>query len=262
MKTLVLRGARRIAPDAPPLLCAPLTARDSAALPRQAAEIAAQQPDLIEWRLDAFDALYDSGVMLESLFILRESVGDMPILLTCRSPREGGSRPDLDETRLLDTLQVLCASGQADLLDFECSANESHFALARTLTQAAGMVLIGSYHDFDGTPDSAILRQRFAHAHSLGADIAKVAVMPANRGDVLRMMTATLAADTALPIPVIGISMGALGQMTRYSAGFIRSAITFAAGVEASAPGQIPLAELRRILDTLPKENPETRAFG
>ncbi|MBR4736413.1 MAG: type I 3-dehydroquinate dehydratase [Rhodocyclaceae bacterium] len=262
MKTLSLRGGCRIAPDTPPLVCAPLTARDSAALTRQAADIIAQQPDLIEWRMDAFDALYDTGTMLEALFQLREAIDDTPILLTCRSPREGGLRRDLDETRLLDTLQVLCASGQADLLDFECRANESHFALARTLTQAAGMVLIGSSHDFDGTPDSATLRQAFARAHELGADIAKVAVMPANRGDVLRMMTATLAADTTLPIPVIGISMGELGRITRYSAAFIRSAITFAAAADASAPGQIPLAELRRIFTILPKENPDTRAFG
>ena len=86
----------------------------------------------------------------------------------------------------------------------------------------------------------------------MGAHIAKAAVMPNSQRDVLVLLNATLKARTeALQIPIITMSMGKLGIVTRIAGGLFGSDITFAAGKEASSPGQIPIGKLRAAMATL-----------
>ena len=47
---------------------------------------------------------------------------------------------------------------------------------------------------------------------------------------------------------MITIAMGDGGRVTRLAGGLFGSDITFAAGEASSAPGQIPVAELRRAM--------------
>jgi 3-dehydroquinate dehydratase-1 len=96
-----------------------------------------------------------------------------------------------------------------------------------------------------------VLSQRFTQAQEMGADIAKVAVMPQDMQDVLALLAATLAASRELDIPVAGMSMGGLGSITRLCGGAFGSALTFAIGQGASAPGQMPIEELHRGLELL-----------
>ena len=113
------------------------------------------------------------------------------------------------------------------------------------------MALILSYHNFQATPDAAALLATFAEAERCGADIAKVAVMPRSPEDVLTLMGATWRASETLGIPLIGMSMGPLGAVSRMASGVFGSALTFAVGESSSAPGQIPIEALRAVLETL-----------
>jgi 3-dehydroquinate dehydratase-1 len=70
---------------------------------------------------------------------------------------------------------------------------------------------------------------------------------------VLTLLGATWNASQALPIPVAGMSMGGLGAVTRLCGGQFGSALTFAVGQVASAPGQLPIDELRTGLAVLRK---------
>ena len=60
-----------------------------------------------------------------------------------------------------------------------------------------GTRVILSYHNFGYTPGHDFLVQRFLEAERLGGDVAKVAVMPRDRADVLSL----LARDGAKPMP-------------------------------------------------------------
>jgi 3-dehydroquinate dehydratase-1 len=83
----------------------------------------------------------------------------------------------------------------------------------------------------------------------VGADIVKIAVMPQGPQDVLSLLTAALEfTSTTAQVPVIAISMSALGAITRLAGSAFGSAVTFAAGQAASAPGQIPAAQLQALL--------------
>jgi 3-dehydroquinate dehydratase I len=95
------------------------------------------------------------------------------------------------------------------------------------------------------------LFDRYRQAQALGGDIGKLAVMPRSSADVLALLQATLQASSELAIPVAGMSMGALGAVTRLAGGEFGSALTFAVGQAASAPGQLPIEELRRALALL-----------
>ena len=88
---------------------------------------------------------------------------------------------------------------------------------------------------------------------NLGADIAKIAVMPISKSDVLRLMDVSQRASQIMNIPIITMSMGPMGLVTRINGEFTCSAVTFGSGENASAPGQIPCGDLAEILQIIHK---------
>jgi 3-dehydroquinate dehydratase I len=108
-----------------------------------------------------------------------------------------------------------------------------------------------SFHDFNATPTAEALLAHFAQAQSLGADVAKVAVMPRSTDDVLTLLSATERASRSLSIPVVSMSMGPLGAVTRACGWTFGSAMTFAVGEGSSAPGQMPIEDIRQAIDIL-----------
>jgi len=112
--------------------------------------------------------------------------------------------------------------------------------------------VLGSLHDFTATPPAEELVQRLVEIQERGCAVAKAAVMPQNMGDVLQLMEATWTMTSQHPsTPVLTISMGGLGLITRLSPRVTGSCATFAMVDHPSAPGQIPVEELRPILELL-----------
>ena len=55
--------------------------------------------------------------------------------------------------------------------------------------------------------------------------------------------------------PLVSMSMGNLGSMSRIAGENFGSSITFATVGEASAPGQFPIKELRMMMSALHEKN-------
>ena len=86
----------------------------------------------------------------------------------------------------------------------------------------------------------------------LGMDVAKMAVMPQSEKDVRMLLEATAEMKEQHPqTPVITMSMGKMGVLSRMAGELFGSALTFGTVGQASAPGQIPVKELRKILEML-----------
>jgi len=119
------------------------------------------------------------------------------------------------------------------------------------VTRANEVLLVLSYHNTGYTPGLEFLVQRFLEAERLGADVAQVQVLPRERGDVLTLLAATAAADDRSRIPLIGISTGPLGSVTRMIGGMFGSRLMFGVGESASAPGQIPIGDLVSVYDII-----------
>ena len=84
------------------------------------------------------------------------------------------------------------------------------------------------------------------------ADIVKLAVMPQNADDVLRLLSETNHFHKRYPNqPLITMSMGKLGVISRISGEVFGSCVTFGAGKNASAPGQIEMGKLEEFLQVL-----------
>jgi len=234
-----------------PLICLPLLAGKKVDLIQQADEIKTLQPDLLEWRADCFEQAEDQEACLDCLRDMRKKVGQIPLIFTLRSHLEGGqSTMSLkDKLALLSEVMV---SGDVDIIDVEmCNGTDFIESINRIKEQTqTGLIL--SYHNFERTPSEEFILDKLVQAQEMGADIAKVAVMPKNNADVLSLLSATDRARTSgVKIPIVTMSMGAAGAITRLAGGMFGSDITFAMGEASSAPGQLPFADVKRVVDIL-----------
>lgn len=236
-----------------PAICAPLVGRTRDRLLAETAVVAAKRPDIIEWRVDFFEGIGDTALVVKALGGIRQAAGGIPILFTRRSMREGGERITLSEEEVVALYRAVCGSGYVDLVDFEMDNGPGDVQAVREISRAQGVQLILSFHDFQRTPSADVLVQRFAQAASLGADIAKVAVMPQGMDDVLTLLSANLRASRQLDIPLVSMSMGRLGAVTRMCGWTFGSAMTFAVGEASSAPGQIAIEDVGAALALLQK---------
>jgi 3-dehydroquinate dehydratase-1 len=234
-----------------PAICAPLVARTSAQLVEECVAVAAKKPDLIEWRVDFFDAIGDAKQVIDTARQLRSAAGAIPILFTRRHEREGGEKIGMAESKVIELYRSVCESGFIDLVDYEMDNEPEHVQALRETSRRAGLPLVMSFHDFRKTPAVDEIVQRFERAASLGGDVAKVAVMPQSLDDVLALLTATSRASSSLSIPLVSMAMGPLGAVTRASGFVFGSAMTFAIGASSSAPGQMPIDDVRAVVDAL-----------
>lgn len=234
-----------------PLICTPLVGRSRERVLAEAASVVTKKPDIIEWRVDFFEAIGETVAVLEGARSLRAAVGELPIIFTRRSIKEGGEPIAIDDDDVVRLYDAVGASGLVDFIDFEMSNDAEHVRRVREAARAHGTRLILSYHNFGYTPGRDFLVQRFLEAERLGADVAKVAVMPRDRMDVLTLLAATAEADAKGRIPLISMAMGPLGSVTRMIGGLFGSSLSFAVGEAASAPGQIPIADLSAVYDII-----------
>ena len=234
-----------------PLICLPLLAKQKSELLDQAGQVEKLMPDLLEWRVDCFEQAEDRDVCLQGLKELRKEIGSTVLIFTCRSYLEGGLCRMVEEKRLELVTEALM-TGDIDIADVEISSGEKFIESIQKVKEQTRSKLILSYHNFEKTPPEDFIVDKLVQAEKMGADIAKVAVMPENNADVLALLSATnRARSTLVRIPIITMSMGQLGAVTRLAGGQFGSDITFAAGAVSSAPGQLAVADVRMVMDIL-----------
>jgi 3-dehydroquinate dehydratase-1 len=248
-KVIDVRG-RKLGGETP-LICTPLVGRTRERVLAEAASVVAKKPDVIEWRVDFFDGIGDTAAVLDTARALRAAAGDTPIIFTRRSIKEGGEPIAIGDEEVVRLYDAVGASGLVDFLDFEMSNDAGQVQSVRESARRHGARVILSYHNFGYTPGLDFLVQRFLEAERLGGDVAKVAVMPRDRADVLTLFAATSQAEAKSRIPLISMSMGPLGSVTRMIGGVFGSALSFAVGEGSSAPGQIPIADLNVVFAVL-----------
>ncbi len=183
---------------------------------------------------------------------LKERLGVLTLLFTFRTSGEGGNR-SLEKEEYYRLNRAAAASGYADLIDVEAFLDETRTASEIDQLHASGVKVIASNHDFAQTPLQEEMIRRLLRMEELGADAAKLAVMPQSRRDVTELLSATAAADERIEIPVVTMSMGELGLVSRISGGLTGSAMTFAAAGETSAPGQLSVERTATILKMIMK---------
>jgi 3-dehydroquinate dehydratase-1 len=213
--------------------------------------IVPKRPDLLEWRVDHFGAVADTAAVLDTLRALHAAAGALPIIFTCRAKAGGGHPTPLAQPQVVELCEAAAATGLIDFVDFELDHAPELVQRLRASTKAHEVRLILSYHNGSYTPGRDFMVERFLEAERMGADVAMVQVKPRDRVDVLRLLAATAEADAKARIPLISMSIGPLGSVSRIVGGLFGSSLSFAVGEKASAPGQIPIGDLVAAFDII-----------
>lgn len=234
-----------------PKICVPVLGRCEADILSSARTALDCRPDVVEWRMDWFDSVEQSVATISMLRQLRDAFPHTPLLCTFRSAKEGGQR-QLAHNHYVDLLCRIIDTGDADLVDVELFSGPDVVDQIVTAAHQKGVAVIGSSHDFSQTPPEEEIFTRLEQMAILGCDIAKIAVMPQTPGDVLTLLSATERMHAKHPeVPIITMSMGQLGMVSRLCGEVFGSALTFGAAGQASAPGQAPVQALRQVLELL-----------
>lgn len=249
-----------------PKICIPVVERTETEILGFAAKLRDSVADLVEWRADYFEQMMDLAAVRKLCTKLQETVGEKPILFTIRTVAEGGEAAlsfekyaeilravaVLPEVSYIDVEVYSGSRGQhaEEWQDIKSSCHDGVRELVKELRKE--VCVIGSYHDFAQTPSQEEISRRLTGSYRLGADVPKLAVMPHSREDVMALMEATMQTkEKFLDVPLITMSMGDLGKISRIAGESFGSALTFGCIGKASAPGQIEADCLRQTLQML-----------
>ena len=249
MKYLAIRGCR--IGEGRPKVILPIVEQTEEAILEKAAQFSTWKADCVEWRVDLFADAQDLSAVARCAARLRVALKDKLLLITFRTKAEGGHAA-LSHEDYLRFFRTVLDTDCADLIDLEFFTAGADLAGLIADAHTAGAAVVCSSHDFQKTPPKAELVDRMVRMQQAGADLPKLAVMPRSRTDVLTLLAATAEmADCHPDTPVITMSMGALGAVSRLAGEAFGSAMTFANPGTASAPGQIPLDVVNAALECL-----------
>ncbi len=233
-----------------PKVIVPIVGKTEEEIVARGKDLAGMDLDVVEWRVDFYEDVFDTEKVVETLKQLRGVLGDKALLFTFRTKKEGGEKEISAESyTALNT--AVAQSGCADAVDVEIFSGDDVVRKNIDAVHAAGKVVVGSNHDFDRTPTRADLVYRLRKMQDMGADLPKIAVMPRNKEDVLTLLGATEEMKRYADRPIITMSMSATGVISRLCGEVFGSAMTFGAVGQVSAPGQIPVEQLNQTLQII-----------
>lgn len=192
-----------------------------------------ERPDvqMAEIRLDGCDLSQED---IQDLFA---SV-DKPLIATYRLADQNQATDA--ESKLLTAI-----GAGAAFIDLDVDDPAMMCKRLRREAREAGTLLIRSFHDYEGTDSSRALSAIVDKCLHLGADVVKIATKATSEADVAKIAKLY---EQYPPENLVAFCMGADGVRSRtdclkYGAPF--SFACLSAG-EATAPGQLPLAEMRK----------------
>ncbi len=186
--------------------------------------------DILEFRIDALNNpnFKDIKQTIEEI--------NFPMIVTNRIQSEGGSFKGSEKERI--ELLKKC-SNIVEYIDVELQTDDKYI---KQINKGKAKTII-SYHDFKKTPELEEIYYIVEKEKKLG-NIAKVAFMPQNLEDTLKVLAILSHYDNT-----IAISMNELGSYTRVMASKFNSPITFAAGRDVTASGQIDIETMKELLN-------------
>lgn len=235
-----------------PCICVPVMEHGKKEIIEEIIALTQTSVDIIEWRVDAFSEYLNFNEVREILHTVAPVLQEKVFLYTFRTKLQGGFG-DVTAEQLDDIHDIAVESGVVDLLDLEFFAEE--FPVIKILRlQEKGIKIVASHHDFEETPEREVMKMLLERMCAGNADIVKIAVMPQNEEDVLRLLSVTNEFGKENPdTPIISMSMGKLGMISRLCGETFGSCVTFAANKETSAPGQMKMDNVIEIIDFLHK---------
>lgn len=237
--------------DLPVKTLVPITAKTREQALAQAKVIAENKDaDIAEFRIDLLEFASDTKKVIALGQELNQILKDKPLLVTIRTSNEGGKLKVTDQEYEKIYSEYL-KKPFMQLLDIEMFRDQAVVAKLTKLAHQKKVLVVMSNHDFDKTPSEQEIVSRLLKQDQMGADILKIAVMPKSKQDVFTLMNATLKVSEQSTKPLLTMSMGRLGTISRIATANMGGSLSFGMIGEASAPGQIDVTALKQFLKTV-----------
>ena len=223
-----------------PKICVPIVGVTKEEIINEAKTFENIPVDVVEWRVDWFEHVFEFDKVEEVLKELREALGETPLLFTFRTSKE------IDAEAYAELNKKAAATGYVDLVDVEAFTGDEIVKEIIEEVHKVNVKVVASNHDFDKTPAKEEIVSRLRNMQELGADIPKKDVL------VLLAATEEMSSEYA-DRPIITMSMAGTGVISRLCGEVFGSALTFGAAKKASAPGQMEVNNLETVLQLLHK---------
>lgn len=234
----------------------PITAKTKEQALAQAQVIAnTADADLAEFRIDLLSFASDTKQVIALGHELKKILGNKPMIATIRTKNEGGQL-EISDVDYGKTYQAYLKNPFMDWLDVEMFRDQKVVSEIVQKAHQKKVLVVMSNHDFQKTPSQNEIEKRLLKQDQMGADILKIAVMPKSKQDVFTLMNATLKVSQQTTKPLLTMSMGQLGTISRVATANMGGSYSFGMIGEASAPGQIDVTKLKQILKTVQPANP------
>ena len=163
----------------------------------------------------------------------------MPVLLTIRDESEGGEWRGREAERL-----SLYLAGLKSVFAVDVEIRAHALAILAQAAHRRGVKVVGSFHDFGGTPKLPHLREVETRGRKMGADVVKIVTMVKTPLDLAQLFA--LPAYAQGPLCVMG--MGEPGTVSRVALPCAGSCLVYGSLDKATAPGQLSCRELAKEL--------------
>ncbi len=224
------------------LVCVPLLAKNKSSIIEDMTYLQTKDYDLIELRLDYYENIECKESVIQLLKEIKPLISK-PLLITLRSLNEGGYK-HIDNEYYYSLLKDIISLNLTDMIDIELLKDKiNNFELIEHAHNNHIKVVM-SYHNFNKTDEIDVLKQYMDTMEVMGADIAKIAVMPRCKEDVVNLINLSMQLSSYMSIGIVVIAMGELGKITRVIGDMIGSYMTFASLSCAVAPGQLSIDEI------------------
>ena len=101
-----------------PKICVPIVGVTKEAILEEAKAITRLPADVVEWRIDWLENVFDFATLEDVMKDLRQVLGDLPLLMTFRTSKEGGEKAIEDEV-YADINIKAAQTGYVDMVDVE-----------------------------------------------------------------------------------------------------------------------------------------------
>lgn len=135
-----------------PKICVPIVGVTKEAILEEAKAITRLPADVVEWRIDWFENVFDFAALEDVMKDLRQVLGDLPLLMTFRTSKEGGEKAIEDEV-YADINIKAAQTGYVDMVDVEIFTGDDIVRRIIEGAHAAGVKVVASNHDFFKTPE-------------------------------------------------------------------------------------------------------------
>ncbi|BCZ14599.1 3-dehydroquinase [Acinetobacter baumannii] len=234
----------------------PITAQTKEQALAQAQVIAnTADADLAEFRIDLLSFASDTKQVIALGHELKKILGNKPMIATIRTKNEGGQL-EISDADYGKTYQAYLKNPFMDWLDVEMFRDQKVVSEIVQKAHQKKVLVVMSNHDFQKTPSQDEIEKRLLKQDQMGADVLKIAVMPKSKQDVFTLMNATLKVSQQTTKPLLTMSMGQLGTISRVATANMGGSYSFGMIGQASAPGQIDVTKLKQILQTVQPTNP------